>query len=55
MNASLDDLKDFAENLMAVCNHQVQKNRPLSKISIDILAKQFIYRKQKNNKQNSNP
>lgn len=53
MNTSLDELKDFAENLMAVCNHQVNKNRPLSHISIDILAKQFLYKKEQHNKQDS--
>lgn len=48
MSVSLDDLKDFAESVMAVCNHQVEKNRPLSKISVNVLAKQFLYKKAHN-------
>lgn len=43
MSASLDELKAFAENLMAVCNHQVSKNRPLSKISVKVVAQQFLH------------
>lgn len=43
MKATIEELKAFAENVMALCNHQVSKNRPLSNISIDCLARQFVY------------
>lgn len=51
MSVSYEDLKDFAASVIAVCNHQVAKNRPLSTISVNVLAKQFLYKKSQPKKQ----
>ncbi len=50
MKATLEELKAFADNLMAVCNHQVSKSRPLSNINVDVVAKQFLYQQSQNKK-----